>query len=124
MNTIDAYLNEFSWAMGGALAEQQAARDELRAHILEEVRELQLGGMDQRAAIGQALRNLGEPARLGRSMRTSVGRAPLRRPLLQPVGALILERRSDHHLPSARLLLAGAALAVMALAVSIVYVWP
>jgi hypothetical protein len=124
MNRVDAFLNEFSWAMGGSLAEQQAARDELRAHIREQVRELQLGGVDEDAAISEALRDLGDPARLGRSMRASVGRAPLRRPLVQPEGALILERRTERHLPSARLLFAGAALAVMALAASIVYVWP
>jgi hypothetical protein len=124
MNGIDGYLNEFSWAMGGSLAEQQAARDELRAHIREQVRELQLGGIDEDAAIVEALRDLGDPARLGRSMRASVGRAPLRRPLVQPEGALILERRSEHHLPSARLVVAGAAMALMAIAASIVYVWP
>ncbi|MEX0749214.1 MAG: permease prefix domain 1-containing protein [Dehalococcoidia bacterium] len=123
MNPIDGYLNEVSWAMGGSFAEQQAARDELRGHIRDQVRELQLDGVDGDAAIGQAVRDLGDATLLGRSLRSSRGKAPLRRPVTRPAGALILERRSAHHLP-ARMLLALAAMAVMTVAVSIVYVWP
>lgn len=121
---IDGYLNEVSWAMGGAFSEQQAARDELRAHIREHVRELQLEGVDRDAAIGQALRDLGDPSALGASLRASRGTHALRRPLAQPEGALILERRAEHHLPPPRVLLALAAFVLMSLAASLVYVWP
>jgi hypothetical protein len=121
---IDGYLNEVSWAMGGSLAEQQAARDELRAHIRDHVRELQLDGVEREAAVEQALADLGDPSALGHSLRASRGTHALRRPLAQPAGALILERRVEHHLPPPRVLLALAALVLMSLAASLVYVWP
>ena len=121
---IDGYLNEVSWAMGGSFTEQQAARDELRAHIHDHLRELQLEGIDREAAVEQALRDLGDPSALGASLRASRGTHALRRPIVQPEGALILERRAEHHLPSPRVLLALAALVLMSLAASLVYVWP
>jgi len=124
MNRIDGYLNEVSWAMGGSFAEQQAARDELRAHIRDELRELRLAGVGEDAAIEQALHDLGDPVMLGRSMRASLGTAPLRRALVQPTGALVLARRNDRHLPPPRMLVALAAMCVMGIAASIVYVWP
>ena len=124
MNPIDAYLNEMSWAMGGSFAEQQAARDEVRGDILDRVRDLQLEGVDEEAAVAQALRELGPPSELGRELRRSRGTAALRRPLTQPQGALVLERRSAHSLPPVRLFLALAAVALMAAAMSLVYVWP
>jgi len=124
MNRIDGYLNEMSWAMGGSFSEQQAARDELRAHIREQVRELELAGIDEASAVGQALRDLGDPSALGASLRGSRGTHALRRPFVQPEGALILERRAQHHLPPPRVLLALAAFVLMSLAASLVYVWP
>jgi hypothetical protein len=124
MNRIDGYLNEVSWAMGGAFSEQQAARDELRAHIRDQVRELQLEGIVGDSAIERALGDLGDPSALGHSLRASRGTHALRRPLVQPEGALILERRSQHHLPPPRVLLALAAFALVALSASLVYVWP
>jgi hypothetical protein len=124
MNRIDGYLNEVTWAMGGDFAQQQTARDELRAHIRDEVRELQLAGLDEDVATQRALHELGDPVALGHSLRASRGSAALRRPLVQPEGALILERRTSYHLPPRRVLLALAAMVLMVVAVSIVYVWP
>jgi hypothetical protein len=124
MNRIDGYLNEMSWAMGGSFAEQQAARDEIRAHIREHVRELQLEGVDEPGAIDRALADLGSPETLGRSMRGSRGKTPLQRALIQPEGALILERRREQHMPPARVLLALGAFVLVGFVVSLVYVWP
>jgi len=124
MNAIDRYLNEVSWAMGGTFAEQQAARDELRAHIRDEMRELQLEGVDDETALARALADLGDPAILGRTMRSSRGTTALRRALVQPEGALVLERRAVRHLPQPGVLLALAALMTVALVASIIYVWP
>jgi len=124
MNDVDGYLNEVCWAMGGALSEQQAVRDELRAHIRDEARELELAGALPADAIARALRDLGDPAQLGRSLRSSRGTTPLRRPLVQPEGALILERRVIRHMPPPSILFALAALALAATLAAAVFVWP
>jgi|CXWL01.1.fsa_nt_gi hypothetical protein len=121
---IDRYLNELCWAMGGTFAEQQALRDELRAHISEAIREHELGGLSPDDALMATLRDFGPPSDLGRSMRASTGKRPLARPLTQPSGALLLERRSIRHLPPRALILAVAASGVTALAVAITYAWP
>jgi hypothetical protein len=123
-NRIDGYLNEVSWAMGGPFSEQQAARDELRAHIRDQVRELELAGIEVDQAVDRALADLGDASILGRSLRESRGTAPLKRPLLQPDGALILERRHTRHAPSPTVLLALAAVVLTAVVVSMIYVWP
>jgi hypothetical protein len=124
MNPIDRYLNEVSWAMGGTLAEQQAARDELRAHIEDGARELQLQGVAAGEAVRRALRDLGDAETVGRSMRGSRGGASLRRPLMQPAGALILQRRRDVRLPGRALVLALGASAITSAAVGLTYLWP
>jgi hypothetical protein len=124
MNPIDRYLNEVSWAMGGTLAEQQAARDELRAHIEDGSRELQLQGVAAEEAVRRALRDLGDAETVGRSMRGARGGASLRRPLVQPAGALILQRRRDVRLPARALVLALGASAVTSAAVGLTYLWP
>jgi hypothetical protein len=123
-NPIDRYLNEVSWAMGGTLAEQQAARDELRAHIEDGARELQLQGMAADEAVRRALRDLGDAETVGRSMRGSRGGTSLRRPLVQPAGALILQRRRDVRLPARALVLALGASAITSAAVGLTYLWP
>ena len=122
--TIDRYLNELCWAMGGTFAEQQTLRDELRAHISEAIREHELGGLSPDDALMATLRDFGPPSDLGRDMRGSRGKRPLVRPLAQPAGALLLERRSIRHLPPRALILAVAASGVAALAVAITYAWP
>lgn len=124
MNATDRYLNEVCWAMGGTLAEQQAARDELRAHIEDETRELGLQGVAPDDAIRRALSELGDAEIVGRSLWGSRGGVSLRRPLVQPAGALVLERRRDVHLPGRGLVLALGASAVASAAVGIVFVWP
>jgi len=121
---LDRYLNELSWAMGGSFAEQQAARDELRAHLLDAAREHELAGLAPDQALVAALRDLGDPSDLGRDMRASRGTAPLRRPLVQPEGALILEPRRIRHLPPLPLLLALVALAATGLGLAAAYAWP
>jgi hypothetical protein len=124
MNDIDRYLNEMSWAMGGSLSEQQAARDELRAHIEEAVREMRLSGMGDEDVLRRALGDLGEPSVVGRSMRRSRGSIALGAELAQPVGALVLERRRDVHLPGRGLLFALGASAVASAGVGIAFLWP
>ena len=124
MNATDHYLNEDGWAMGGTLAEQQAARDELRAHIEDETRELALQGIAPEDAIRRALSELGDAEVVGRSLRGSRGGASLRRPLVQPAGAMVLERRRDVHLPARGLVLALGASVVASAAVGIAFVWP
>ncbi len=124
MNETDRYLNEVCWAIGGTLAEQQAARDELRAHIQDEARELQLQGTAPAAAMRQALADLGAAEDVGRAMRASLGTLPLRRPLAQPAGALVLERRHDVHLPHRAVIAALAASALASSAVALTYLWP
>lgn len=121
---LDRYLNELSWAMGGSFAEQQAVRDELRAHILDAAREHELAGMTPRDALRAALRDLGAPAALGRRMRVSRGTTPLSRPLVQPEGALVLQPRRMRHLPPLPLLLALAALAASSIGLAVAYAWP
>jgi hypothetical protein len=124
MDDLDRYLNLVCWAMGGTLAEQQVVRDELRAHIAEEARELEMQGVTRTDAWASALRDLGDAEALGRSMRASRGTAPLKRPLVQPAGALVLERRSQLHVPRLGLLLAATASTVTAAAVALAYTWP
>jgi hypothetical protein len=121
---VDGYLNEVCWAMGGSFTEQQAVRDELRAHLRDAARDLVVGGVTAADALTQALRDLGDAGDLGRTLRASRGRRPLRRPLRQPDGAVLL--RIDHHrnLPHPRLALALAALAATPAVVALVYAWP
>lgn len=121
---IDAYLNEMSWAMGGSLAEQQAARDELRAHIAEAAHDHELQGLSPDDALVAALRELGAPEDVGISMRASRGTTPLRKPLVQPEGALILNSHRVRNLPPFALLLAFGALAVAAIVAAFAFVWP
>ncbi|MDP9238177.1 MAG: permease prefix domain 1-containing protein [Chloroflexota bacterium] len=124
MNTTDRYLNEVCWAMGGSLAEQQAARDELRDHIDDAVREMQLEGIDSADALRHALDDLGDASVVGRAMRTSRGSVALSSPLAQPAGALVLERRRDVHVPGRGLLLALGASAIASAAVGVAFLWP
>lgn len=124
MNDIDAYLNEVCWAMGGSFAAQQAARDELRAHIRDAARELEFDGMTAEEALHRAIADLGAAEDVGRGLRASRGTAALRRPLVQPLGALILERAHVRRLPAAQIGLALAALLVMSAAIAGVYLWP
>ena len=121
---LDRYLNEVCWAMGGSFSEQQAARDELRAHVDEDVHEREIAGTPREDAVAAALRDLGDATAVGRALQASRGSAALRRPLVQPEGALILERRSAHHLPSAPMLGALIVALVVALLVSLVFLWP
>lgn len=124
MSRVDDYLDDMSFAMRGTLAEQQTARDELRAHIRDAVREHEISGLSRDFAEAQALADLGDPEAIGRQLRRSRGTAPLQRPLLQPAGALILERRRNFHLPVARVTVALLALSATLVAVTIVYLWP
>lgn len=121
---LDRYLNELSWAMGGSFAEQQAARDELRAHIRDAAREHELAGLTPNEALRTALHDLGDPTDVGRRMRASRGSTPLARPLVQPEGALILQPRRMRHLPPLALLLALAALAASSVGLAVAYAWP
>lgn len=118
------YLNEICWAMGGTFAEQQALRDELRGHITEAARERELDGLSPDEALTATLRDFGPPLDLGRSMRGSRGKRPLARPLNQPAGALLLERRSVRHLPPLSVMLALSGAAVASVVFAMVYVWP
>ncbi len=121
---IDAYLNEMSWAMGGSLAEQQAARDELRAHIDDAARASELQGAGAEDALRTALVELGDPSALGRAMQSSCGAGALRRPLVQPLGALVLERHRERHLPSPRLAIALMLSVFAIMIVALAYAWP
>lgn len=121
---VDGYLNEVCWAMGGSFAEQQALRDELRAHLRDAARDLVIGGVAAPEAIARSLRELGDPDVLGRTMRSSRGTRPLRRPLTQPAGAVLLHIDRRRNLPQARLAVALAALAATPAAVALVYAWP
>ncbi len=121
---VDAYLNEMSWAMGGSLAEQQAARDELRAHIRESARDHELQGLSPDDALVAAMRELGAPEDVGVSMRASRGTTPLRKPLVQPAGALMLERHRVRNMPPVALLVALGALAVAVMVAAFAFVWP
>lgn len=124
MNTTDRYLNEVCWAMGGSLSEQQAARDELRIHIDDAVREMQLAGVGAEVALGRALDDLGDASVVGGAMRTSRGSVALSGALAQPTGALVLERRRDVHLPGRGLLLALGASAIASAGVGVAFLWP
>ena len=121
---VTTYLNEVCRAMGGSFAEQQAVRDELRAHLREAARDLATRGMTVRDALARALDELGEANDLGRAMRSSRGTRPLRRPLTQPAGAVLLHSEHARNLPDVRLVLALAALAATPAAVALVYAWP
>jgi hypothetical protein len=123
MKDVDSWLAELAHAMGGTLAEQQAVRDEFRAHIREGAREHQIDGMNSEEAVRRALDDLGEPAALGRSLRDSRGMPAVRRPLSQPEGALILERRIQRRL-SLTVTAAFAALAGSSLLIAALYLWP
>jgi hypothetical protein len=121
---VDRYLNEVSWAMGGKLAEQQAARDELREHIHAEAEDLALQGVDRESAVIQALHDLGEPSELGRAMRRSLGSRALRRPLRQPEGALVFGPRRERHMPRVGVMFALMGIAATSGVVALIYVWP
>ncbi len=121
---VDRYLNEVSWAMGGTFSEQQAVRDELRANILAEAREHELSGLPPADALTRALVELGDATVVGKSLRSSRGTSPLRRPLVQPPGALSLAPRHVAHVPQLRLTLALAAATIASVAVALIYVWP
>ncbi len=121
---IDRYLNEVCWAMGATLAESQTVRDELRAHIADAARELEMSGRQPDAALDEALAALGDAESVGRAMRGSRGTSTLRRPLVQPVGALTFGSRRAYAMPRPALLLALVAAGSMALVASLVYAWP
>lgn len=123
-SVIDQYLNEVSWAMRGSLAEQQAARDELREHIFAEMQDLELQGVDRSTALTQALSDLGHPSEVGKAMRASLRGRSLRRRLDQPEGALVFGARRDRHLPAAPVLLALAAALLTSGLVALFFVWP
>jgi hypothetical protein len=121
---VDRYLNEVSWAMRGSLAEQQAARDELREHIHAEMQDLELQGVDRGTALTQALHDLGDPSEVGRAMRASLRGRSLRRPLQQPEGALVFGPHRERHLPALALVLAIAAAVTTTGLVALVFIWP
>ena len=111
--------------MGGSMAQQQAARDELRAHILDAVRERELGGVASGDAVAGVLHDLGSPEDVGKRLRASRSTAALRRPLVQPEGALVIGRSAGHqHLPRRALLAALGCAAATAAAMSVLYAWP
>jgi len=121
---IDRYLNEVCWAMGGRFAEQQCARDELRAHIADALRERELEGTAPEAGLRDVLAELGEPAALGVALRASRGAPSLRRPLAQPEGAVLLGRRVVRHLRSPWPALALATAGLTPPLVALAYAWP
>ena len=121
---VDAYLNEVCFAMGGSFAEQQAVRDELRAHLREAALDLVMSGMVAADALAQGLDDLGDAQDLGRALRGSRGTRPLRRPIVQPAGALSLHREQARNLPGVRLGVALAALVATPAVVALAFVWP
>ena len=121
---VDGYLNQVCWAMGGSFSEQQAVREELRSHLRDAARDLVTAGMPAREALTAALDGLGDPTEVGTAMRGSRGTKPLRRPILQPAGALLLHLDRGRNLPSRRVTLALAALVAMPPLVALVYAWP
>jgi hypothetical protein len=121
---VGGYLSEVCRAMGGSFAEQQAVRDELRAHLRDAARELVMSGMRAPDAVAKALHDLGGASELGRAMRSSRGTRPLRRPLTQPAGALLLHLDRPRNLPHVRLAVALAALAATPAVVAVAYAWP
>lgn len=123
-SAIDGYLNTLCWAMGGSFAEQQAVRDELREHIDAAVRDRAMQGVPPDDALPEALRDLGDPEELGRAMRASRGTPALRRPLMQPAGAVLIGRHRERSLPDARLLLVLGASWIAATVFALIYAWP
>jgi hypothetical protein len=121
---LDRYLNELCWAMGGTLAEQQAVRDELVAHVADAAREHRMSGASDLDATRRALADLGEPRELGRTMRGTRAAAARSRPLVQPAGAIILAAHRERHLPHPALLAALAASGATAAIVAVAYAWP
>jgi hypothetical protein len=121
---VDGYLNEVCWAMGGSFAEQQAVRDELRAHLRDAAHDGVMAGLTATDALTAALGDLGSAADLGLAMRSSRGTRPLKRPLAQPAGALRLRSEPDRHLPQLRLVIALVALVVTPAVIAVAYAWP
>jgi hypothetical protein len=121
---IDRYLNEVCWAMGGSLTQQQAARDELRPHIIDAVRERELAGAAPTDALRYALDRMGNPAALGRELRASRASGALNRPLIQPEGAIVLVAHRERHLPHPGMVAALALSTAAAVAVALAYAWP
>lgn len=121
---VDAYLNTLCWAMGGSFAQQQAVRDELRAHIDAAVRERAMQGMREPDAVCETLRDFGEPEALGRAMRPSRGTPALRRPLVQPEGAVLIGHHRVRALPDGWLLFALGAWSLAAAVAALIYAWP
>lgn len=124
MNAIDMWLDEASFALRGTLAQQQAMRDELRAHIADAAREHEMRGLSHDAAVALALADLGDAAEVGRSFRPLRRGGSLRRPLVQPEGALILDRRAVYRLPHRALAVALAGGGAMAAVVALRFIWP
>ena len=123
-DAVDRYLNELCWAMAGTFSEQQAVRDEVRAHIRDQAAEFELQGVGADEAIERTLRDLGDPTEVGRSMRGSRGTVATRRHVWQPEGALRIERRHDRRLPRAGLTLALGATVALPAIVALAYAWP
>ncbi len=121
---VDGYLSEVCWAMGGTFAEQQAVRDELRAHLRDAAREGVMSGLTAADALASALHDLGAAAELGAALRGSRGTRPLKRPLVQPAGALRLRSQPDRHLPQLRIAVVLGALVATPAAVALAYAWP
>jgi len=121
---LDRYLNELSWAMGGPFAEQQAARDELRAHIRDAAREHELSGLSPDDALLAAFRDFGAPSEIGRALRSSRGTEALRRRLVLPEGALVLERRRIRNLPHPVIILGFVMAAFMVVGSIAAVLWP
>jgi hypothetical protein len=121
---VDGYLNEVCWAMGGSFSEQQAVREELRAHLRDAARDGVMAGLLAADALSSALRDLGPAVDLGKAMRSSRGTRPLQRPLTQPAGALRLYPVPNRHLPQLRVVVALAALIATPAVVAVAYAWP
>lgn len=122
MNSIDRYLNTVCWAMGGTLAEQQNVRDELRAHVGECIRDLELQGVATYDALRTALRDLGDPEVVGRRLRASTSRGA-RRAFAGSSGTVAVGRR-DAHVPAGRLVAALAGSGMTGMIVTLAYLWP
>lgn len=124
MNEIDGYLNEMCWAMGGSVSEQQAVRDELRDHIADAARDLEMQGVPQSDAARRAMSELGGPEPLGRALRASRRRQPVQRPLLLSDGTLVVQSRRPRHLPHPVVVLAIALSSAASSLVVLGYLWP
>jgi hypothetical protein len=121
---VTRYLNELCWAMGGTFSEQQAVRDELRAHIEEHASASQLAGMRRDDAVRAALRDLGAADALGRTMRSSRRTTALRRHYTQPEGTVLLEHRSVVDWPRVLVLVAVGGFVLMFMTLVAVFLWP